>query len=107
MALINLWIKPKFLKFVGHGKDIEIRCGYKKIENIKPGDVLRFSKKAPCQIVVAVRKYGSFEEMLEQEDFRRIYPPAQSKAEVHAGLTQIYFECEEAKGVYAIEFKAQ
>jgi len=68
----TLWIKRKFLKEILDGrKTVEVRVGYRNIQELKPGMKLLLNEKHEIGIK-DVRRYPTFSEMLEHEEAERI-----------------------------------
>ena len=102
MSPKTLWIKRRFLEQVLSGeKTIEVRVGYRNIQELKKGDTVLLNDKHEMKIK-DVRRYPSFEAMLEQEDAQKIVP-AMIKDKVLRTLKILYPPHKEKLGVFAIE----
>jgi len=68
----TLWIKKRFLEEILRGKKtVEVRVGYRNIQELKPGMKLLLNEKHEIGIK-DVRRYPTFSEMLEHEEAERI-----------------------------------
>ena len=68
----TLWIKRQFLEEILDGrKTVEVRVGYRNIQELKPGMKLLLNEKHEIGIK-DVRRYPTFSEMLEHEEAERI-----------------------------------
>lgn len=85
-------------------KSLEVRVGYSNLLSISAGNRILFISGPHRQVAVAedVRKYTTFDEMIANEDFRRIIPGL-TKREVLRTLKEIYAPEKEALGVVVIE----
>ena len=64
----TLWVKRQFLRQILDGKKtIEVRVGYRNIQELKPGMRLLLNEKYEVGIK-NVRRYPTFSEMLEHEE---------------------------------------
>lgn len=98
----TLWIKDKFLKEILAGrKTIEVRVGYRNIQQLKAGDDLLLNEKYKAKIK-EIRRYTSFSEMLEKEN-PDLIAPGMSKEEILKILKSLYPPFKESLGVYVIE----
>lgn len=100
----TLWIKKEFLEYILKGrKKVEIRVGYKNIQELKTGMTLLLNGEQRVRIK-NIRRYQSFTDMLKEEDVNLIGPDT-SKEEVLKVLRSIYPSSKEKLGVFAIEIE--
>lgn len=102
-------VKQQFLQLISKGvKTLEVRVGYDNINTIQPGERVRFVSRAHEQVVLvrAIRRYGSFDEMLEHEDPQAI-APGEDKESVAALLKGIYPPQREKLGVVVLQVVPQ
>lgn len=101
----TLWIKRQFLEeILGGRKTIEVRVGYRSIQELKPGMRLLLNEKHEIGIK-DVRRYPTFSEMLEHEEAEKI-APGMPKGEILRILRSLYSPFEEKLGVFAIELES-
>lgn len=103
----NMRVKDPFLRHIEAGrKDLEVRVGYGTIRSIKVGNVLEFSSRIRSVNVrvVAIRHYGSFDELLENESPDRIVP-GETKQSLLRILRDIYPPMKEALGVVVLQIE--
>ena len=99
-------VKKRFFDLIRIGKkDLEVRVGYDTIQKIKTGEKIQMlTHTLTLNVQVkAIRRYKSFEETLEKEDYRRIAPDSRSKEEVLSLLKSIYPPEKEKLGVIVLE----
>lgn len=100
----TLWIKRQFLEEILDGrKTVEVRVGYRNIQELKPGMRLLLNEKHEVGIK-DIRRYPTFPEMLEKEDAEKIVP-GMSKGEILKVLRSLYPPFKEKLGVFAIELE--
>lgn len=100
-------VKQRFYDLIYSGKkDLEVRIGYDSINRIQPGERINLMTHTDGFFVKvkAVRRYKTFEEMLQVESWKRIVPDAHSTEEVLTLLTRIYPPEKEGLGVVVLEF---
>ena len=87
-------------------KTLEVRVGYDTINRIQAGERIRLMTHTGSfdAKVNAVRRYQTFEEMLETEPYERIAPDSKSREEVLSLLKQIYPAHKERLDVVVLEF---
>ncbi len=100
-------VKNRFFDLIRSGeKTLEVRIGYDSIKRIQVGERIRLETHTSnfdvC--VRAIRRYQTFETMLEKEPYNRIIPYASSRGEVLSLLKSIYPPSKEALGVVVLEF---
>jgi len=101
----TLWIKRQFLEEILAGrKTLEVRVGYDNIRRLKPGMQLLLNNEYPVRIK-AIRRYDSFEKMLNEEDSEKIVPDVR-KDEVLRTLKALYPPFKEKLGVFVIELES-
>ncbi len=101
----TITIRQEYLEMIREGKkSLEIRVGYPNILLIGGGDHILFMSGPDRHTIIVrdVRRYNTFDEMIEHEDFKRIIPGL-SKEEVLKTLKQIYPPEKESLGVIVIE----
>lgn len=104
----SMRVKQRFLDHIRSGrKTIEVRVGYSSIKTIQPGETIRFLSHQDSQIIRVneVRRYITFEEMLESEESQRIVPGS-GKAAVLELLREIYPQDRERLGVIVLDITA-
>lgn len=103
----HMRLKKKYLDFIDDGtKTLEVRVGYENIKKIEKGDQILF-KSRYAQIVKDVfdiRKYNTFEEMLQTENYQRIVPEM-DETDVKKLLKDIYPADKESLGVIVFEIR--
>ena len=100
-------IKQRFYNLIYSGKKtLEVRVGYDTINRIQIGERIRLvTHTGSFDVRVgSIRKYRTFEEMLDIEPWERIAPDSRSKEEVLSLLKQIYPKNKENLGVIVLEF---
>ena len=101
----TLWIKKRFLEEILRGKKtVEVRVGYRNIQELKPGMKLLLNEKHEIGIK-DVRRYPTFSEMLEHEEAERIVS-GMPKGEILRVLKSLYSPFKEKLGVFAIELES-
>ncbi len=113
LALYRTNLKQKDIDQIKSGEktiEVKIECGV--FLKYKPGDLVQFSdKKAQADgvlcTIVSIRKYPSFEELFQQEDFKKCLPDAQSLEDAVSVYHAIPGSVKKAVrfGVIAIEFR--
>ncbi len=102
-------LKRPYFRLVTDGtKTIEVRVAYEGMKSIRPGwEILFHSGDEECLTRVRdVRTYGSFEEMLDNEDMRAIGGElGESREDLLRAIRDIYPSEKEALGVLAIEIE--
>ncbi len=105
MKVRPLRIYRKYYDLIDNGsKTIEVRVGYSSMRNILAGQLLKFV----CQddecltIVKRVIHYKSFDELFENEDFKKINPNLDIKEQLKE-IRKIFPKDKEKLGVIAIE----
>jgi ASC-1-like (ASCH) protein/ribosomal protein S18 acetylase RimI-like enzyme len=99
-------VKNRFFNQIRSGKKpLEVRVGYDSINRIKVGERIRLvTHMSYCDVRVnSIRRYNTFEDMLERELYNHIVPDAQSKGEVLSLLKSIYPPDKETLGVVVLE----
>jgi len=100
-------VKEKFLKHIGKAeKDLEVRVGYKSMLSVKENEILELSSHRNKQLVkiVKVTNYGSFDELLANEESKRIVPGMEKK-ELLSLLREIYPPHKEKLGVVVFQLQ--
>ncbi len=100
--------KHRFLDLIRAGKKtVEVRVAYDSLKTIQPGERIRFTSRTRTQVVRVrdIRRYPSFEAMLDSEDPSRVVPGS-SKLEVLGLLREIYPPEREELGVVALDIEA-
>ncbi|MCK6462481.1 MAG: ASCH domain-containing protein [Candidatus Pacebacteria bacterium] len=100
-------IKQRFYNLIYSGKKtLEVRVGYDTINRIQIGERIRLvTHTGSFEVRVNdIRRYRTFEEMLNAESWERIAPDSKSKEEVLLLLKQIYPKNKENLGVIVLEF---
>lgn len=101
--------KQRYYDLIKDGqKTLEIRVGYKNIENIQPGERIKFFTRTESIVtrVKDVRKYLTFDSMLEHEEPSRIVPGL-TKYQVLSVLRKIYPAKLEKFGVVVLEIQIE
>jgi len=86
-------------------KTLEVRVLYHFMANIKVGTIFRFNNDKNCRFkVTAIRVYGNFEELLKNEDIKKIDPTRNFQQQLKS-LRKIYPPEKEKIGpvIYEIE----
>lgn len=99
-------IKQRFFDLIKSGKKpLEVRVGYDSIKRIKAGEQINLETHTSRLTVRvgAVRQYGSFEAMLENEPYQKIAPDVPSRGELLDLLKRIYPPNKEALGVIVLD----
>ncbi len=100
----TLWIKRQFLeKILAGRKTVEVRVGYRNIQELKLGERLLLNEEYEVKIK-DVRRYSTFSEMLEYEEAEKIVP-GMPKGEILRILRSLYPPFKEKLGVFAIELE--
>lgn len=100
-------VKKRFFDLISSGKKtLEVRVGYDSINRIQTGERIRLVTHTTSfdVRVSAIRRYQTFEAMLEREPYDRIAPDSSSHAEVLSLLKSIYPPDKEKLGVVVLEF---
>ncbi len=100
MKTLRLFVKPHVLDLFRRGKDLEIRISCPLTRQIEEGDELSFNYTF-SRMVLAIRTYPSFEEMLDNEDLERI-APGYERGVILRELQRIYGK-QERQGVLVFE----
>jgi ASC-1-like (ASCH) protein len=101
----TLWIKREFLEEILDGrKTVEVRVGYRNIQELKPGTRLLLNNEYEIGIK-EVRRYSTFSGMLEHEEAEKIVP-GMTKEEILRVLRSLYPPFKEKLGVFAIELES-
>ena len=103
----ELHLYRRYFDLVAAGrKTIEVRVKYPHLEDLTPGDVIRFRIKGThetCDVrVKRVTEYATFEELLDGEGPAKINPASSRKQQL-ANIREIYPAEKEALGTLAIE----
>ena len=99
-------VKKRFFDLIYSGKkNLEVRVGYNSINRIQVGEFIQLiTHMSNCDVQVsAIRRYQTFEAMLEKEPYDRIAPDSSSQAELLALLKHIYPPDKERLGVVVLE----
>jgi len=102
----NMRVKKRFFDMIKEGrKNLEVRVGYETINRIQPGERIQLSTHLSSfnVQVKGIRRYKTFEEMLDKEPFERIAPEASSREDVLSLLKAIYPSEKERLGVVVLE----
>jgi ASC-1-like (ASCH) protein len=93
-----------FVQIKEKTKKLEVRVQYANLKGIKPGSVLTFEcgRDRLTVNVKDVRRYSTFESMLDKEDYRLIAKD-KTKQEVLSICHAIYPPAKEALGVLVFE----
>ena len=100
-------VKERFFGAICSGeKTLEVRVGYKTINTISVGERIRLASHTDKLDVrvSAIRRYQSFQEMIDVEPYQNIMPWAESQKEVVSLLRQFYPSKKEQLGVVVLEF---
>lgn len=103
-------LKQQFLDMIKlRQKTLEVRVGYPNIKTIRAGERIRFMSRADELVVEvkAVRRYPTFDEMLEVEDPSRIAPHLPTREQLAPLLHEIYPPEREELGVIVLEIEPQ
>lgn len=104
MQTHNLWLKREVVPFVAQDlKDLEVRVRDERCEHIQVGDIIVFNKSLR-RVVKTIRRYTSFEVMLDAENPSRIMP-GWKKEEILQALNQIFSERKRRLGVMVFELE--
>lgn len=101
--------KQRYLDLIKDGqKTLEVRVGYKNIQTIPPGERIKFSSRKETIVIRVkdVRKYPTFNSMLEHEETTRVVPGL-TESEVLRILQEIYPPKLEKLGVTVLEIRVQ
>lgn len=106
--MIDLRYKKKYFRMITAGKkDLECRLNYPFIKKIKVGSAVRFfwEKEKYDVKILAIRKYKTFSEMLNNEDASRLVP-GMSKEKALREYNTIYpnWKIKKFGGVIVLEF---
>jgi len=100
----RLWVKRFVLPFIDDGsKDLEVRVSSGALKKVQIGDIIIFNNTCRRR-VKAIRKYPSFDEMINKEDSTRIFPRA-NQQQLLDGLRQIYGTRDRQHGVIVFKLK--
>lgn len=102
----TLRIKQRFFNLIQSGKKtLEVRVGYDVINRIQTGERISLvTHTSNLDVRVnAIRRYKSFDMMLEKEPFEKIAPDVSSQAELLGLLKNIYPAHKEGLGVVVLE----
>lgn len=102
-------IKREYFDMIAAGtKDLEARTNCVPFKYILTGQSLRFvcGKDSLVREVAEVRRYRSFEDMLDNEPVERLVPGAQNAAQALAVYRSIYTPEKEAAGVLVFDIPA-
>ena len=83
-SMRHMRLKSKYLQMMKAGrKTLEVRVAYENLRDLNKGEQVRFTSRHESLVkdIFDVRRYVSFDEMLRQEDYRRIVPDL-TKSEV-------------------------
>jgi len=103
----DMRVKKKYFDLIKTGiKNLEVRVGYDSIKRIRKGERINLAthNENMTIIVVDVRTYPNFTEMLSVENASRIVPSI-PEGEVLPLLRSIYPPDKESLGVYVLEIK--
>ncbi|MFD4144134.1 ASCH domain-containing protein [Streptomyces sp. NPDC058572] len=105
----ELHLYRRYFDIVAAGeKTIEVRVKYAHLEDLTPGDVIRFRIKGTDEtrdvLVKRVTEYKTFEELLDGEGPANVNP-ASSREQQLANIREIYPAEKEALGALAIEIE--
>lgn len=98
--------KKRFLELIrSNKKNLEVRVGYDTINRIQVGERIKLMSHASSLDVRvnAIRRYKTFEAMLEKESYKRIAPDLSSKHETLSLFKSIYHSKKEKLGVVVLE----
>lgn len=102
MRTKTLWIKDEYLNAILSGlKTVEVRVAYSNIARLEVGDFLILNG---CHhfIIQRIGRYGSFSDLLVNEDAAAI-APGMSREDLLSALGRLYPPEKEALGVVALE----
>ena len=102
-------VKRNFLDLIKKGeKSLEVRVGYDSITTIQPGERIKLASRTQTQVVRVrdVRRYRTFDEMLEAENPSHIVP-GRKVNEVSQLLKEIYPPQKENLGVFVLDIKTE
>jgi len=85
-------------------KTVEVRVGYRNIQELKPDMRLLLNEEHKISIK-DIRRYPTFSEMLEHEEAERI-APGMPKDQILRVLRSLYPPFKEKLGVFAIELES-
>ena len=100
-------IKRRFYDLIQSGKKtLEVRVGYDSINRIQVGERIRLvTHTGSFEVKVSdIRRYQTFQEMINVEPWERIAPDSRSRDEVLTLFKQIYPADKEKLGVVVLEF---
>jgi len=97
-------LRPYFDRLASGRKSIEVRVAYPDRRDIEPGQLIRFESDSEFILtrVTRVGRYGTFAEMLDQEDLAAISGIGETREELMAAITALYSEEKEQLGVLAL-----
>ena len=101
--------KKLYLDLIKDGrKTLEVRVGYKNLQTIQPGERIKFSSRTETIVTRAkdVRKYPTFDNMLEYEEASQIIPEL-TKSQILRVLRDIYPPKLETLGVIVLEIQVE
>ncbi len=101
-------VKREFLNLIKAGKKtLEVRVAHPLFKGIRPGQNLRIALRDDEQVVQITdsRRYDSFEQMLDVEDYTQIAPQMEGKAQLLALLREIYPAEKEKLGVIVLQME--
>ena len=101
-------VKREFLNLIKAGKKtLEVRVAHPLFKSIRPGQQLRIALRDDEQVVQITdsRRYDSFEQMLDVEDYTRIAPQMEGKGQLLALLREIYPPEKEKLGVIVLQME--
>lgn len=101
MTVHAWWVKSQILPLFEQGKCLEIRTAVPFFAGIITGDILVLNSRLRRQIS-AIRRYDSFESMLDEEEPDQIFP-GKNADEVEGLLRSIYTREQERRGVIVFE----
>lgn len=103
---IDMCIKREFLpSILSNRQTLEVRTPSGYISQVKVGSILVWNADFTCaRKVVAIRRYISFKEMLDNENVAQIMPGV-SKAEIYRILCEIYSYEKGRRGVIVWEME--
>ncbi len=107
ITMRTMRIKKRFYDLIKSGrKTLEVRVGYDTINRIHVGERISLvTHNGNSKVKVAnIRRYKTFEEMLNIEQWELIAPDSKSKDEVLSLFKQIYPVHKERLGVVVFEF---
>jgi ASC-1-like (ASCH) protein/ribosomal protein S18 acetylase RimI-like enzyme len=102
-------VKKHFFDLIKKGvKTLEVRVGYNNIKGIHDGELIRLMTYEESQVIKVnqVRRYETFDEMLEIEDYNKI-APGSNKNEVLNLLKEIYPKEKEELGVMVLDINVE